>query len=168
MFENDYDGILELWKARLLVRLARRMGFSGADLEDAQQEIILDVLAFEFDEQNSNGTTEPQQLAALINARLKNIRRAEGRYRERLERLQALTNGEFIEPDRQPMRADVQAALDDLEPRDRDTCTALAGGKTILQIAKERGCSWHTVERQVKRIREHFMAIRLDGWLQEG
>jgi len=107
-------------------------------------------------------------LAALINARLKNIRRARGRYQERLERLQSLTNGELIEPDTKPMKVDVQAALDKLKPQDRDTCVALAGGKTILQIAKERGCSWHTIERQVKRIRERFMAIGLDGWLQNG
>jgi len=170
MFRNVYDSAVEPWKVQLIARRARRKGFLGADLEDAQQEIILDVMAFQFDPEKSNGATEVTALTALIDRRLSTLRRTRQRYEKRFARPadeEALLNGNQYE-DQGQLVIDVRGVLEDLSPSERLLCRALADGQSIRQIAKQRGCSWHTVQRQVANIRATFEAQGLSYWLTEG
>ncbi|NQU22271.1 MAG: sigma-70 family RNA polymerase sigma factor [Candidatus Nealsonbacteria bacterium] len=170
MFANRYDNQIEPWKAQLVTLRARRYGLAGPDLDDAQQEIMLDVIAFRYDESRSNGATERTALTALIDRRLSTLRRSRRRYEERFH---SSTNEQPIvaveEPeDEQSLTMDVRRALEMLPAEDRQVCEALADGRSIREIAQQRACGWHTVRRQVARIRQRFEALGLDGWLKEG
>jgi len=175
MLVCDYGPEVERWKVRLIVDRAKRFGFAADELADVQQEVILDVMAFRFDKTRSNGATEVTALRALIDRRLKAIRRAKARYARRVEQLKSALGASEAEPhqerpvprpkDSASLVVDVRDALATLAPEDRSLCLRLAEGKTIRQIAAERGCSWSKVQRQVERIRCRFEALGLDGWL---
>jgi len=62
---------------------------------------------------------------------------------------------------------DIQDAIKKLSPRDQQVCHGLARGMSRDQLAREIGCSWHTVNNSCKRIRQHFMELGLDGWIDE-
>lgn len=175
MLVCDYGPEVERWKVRLIVDRARRFGFAADELADVQQEVILDVMAFRFDQTRSNGATEATALRAVIDRRLKAIRRAKARYERRVEHLKSALGASEGEPhqgqpvsrprDSASLAVDVRDALAMLSPEDRSLCLGLAEGKTIRQIAAERRCSWSKVQRQVERIRRRFQALGLDGWV---
>jgi hypothetical protein len=76
MFQNDYGEVVEKWKVALILRRAIRMGFRRHDLEDVQQQVVVELLAFTFDPAKSNGASETTVITALIDNTLKTIRRA--------------------------------------------------------------------------------------------
>lgn len=159
----DYDGVVEPWKVELIVSRAKRLGFRRHDLEDVQQELILDVMSFRYDRAKSNGATETTALTALIDNRLKKLIRSEARYRAHLE--QFMKDSERAnEPARDDRPAvDVWNAVQALTPRERTVCHALARGRSKHAVARMLGCGWHTVDRLVRRIREHFRELGLEG-----
>jgi len=162
----NYGAELEPWKARLIVSRAKRLGFAGHDLADAQQEVILDVLAFRFDESRSNGASEATALTSLIDRGLRAFRRCRVRYTNRIEKYASALGSDACETSTpQSLVMDVRDAVAGLSPEDRMLCTDLADGKTIRRIAAERGCSWSTVRREVARLQRHFEELGLDGWM---
>ena len=160
----NYDGVVERWKVDLIAARARRMGFRQDEIPDVQQQIILDVIAVRFDSERSNGAKESTALQALIDNQLKNICRASARYQTHLERLGA---EQSLETDFEPeeLAADVRETLASLSDREQDVCIALAKGESKHEIAGRLGCGWHTIDRLVRRIREHFAECGLDGYL---
>jgi len=174
----DYGTEVERWKVRLIVSRARRFGFAEHELPDVQQEVIQEVMSFEFDEARSNGATEVTALTAVIDHALKALRRSRARYEKRLGQLKLALGVDDDEPQRaRPIHfpedsaslvLDVRHALADLSPEEQSLCTALAGGSTIREIATRRGCSWCKVKRQVTRVRQRFEELGLDGWLEHG
>ncbi len=75
MFKNNYASVIEKWKVDLIVSRARRLGFRRQDLDDAQQQIVVELLSFEFDPTRSNGATEETAVTALIDHQLLSLRR---------------------------------------------------------------------------------------------
>lgn len=69
----------------LIARRCRRMGFRGADLDDASQEAAIAVMLFEFDEERANGASLETALTAVIDHCLLSLRRKHGRYAKHLE-----------------------------------------------------------------------------------
>jgi RNA polymerase sigma factor (sigma-70 family) len=160
----NYDGLVEQWKVDLIVGRAKCMGFRNDEIPDVQQEIILDVLEFQYDPNKSNGAKERTVLQALIDNRLRHIRRTAMREKAKVERIkdqvrQTCDNAE------QQCALDVQDVVADLTPREQVVCRALAEGRSKHEIAKQMGCGWHTVDRLVRHIRDHFEKIGLDGWI---
>jgi DNA-binding NarL/FixJ family response regulator len=43
-------------------------------------------------------------------------------------------------------------------------CDALAQGLSINEIAKKMDVNWHTVNKHVAKIREHFQSLGLDSF----
>ena len=76
MRPNHYEPVLQKWQSDLIIARARRMGFRGHDLLDAQQEVALAVMLFRFDLAKSNGAAETTALTALIDRQLKTMLRA--------------------------------------------------------------------------------------------
>ena len=164
MLANSYDACVEPWKAQLLTQRARRMGFVGPDLEDAQQDIILEVIAFEFDGQRSNGASEVTALRMLIDRRLSGLRRAKQRYEKILERQTPPSDGMPVEEDSdRDLALDVQSATAAMPREERSVCEDLSLGRSISEIAQRQGCNWHTVRRRVKNIQQRFEALGLSG-----
>jgi DNA-binding NarL/FixJ family response regulator len=157
----DYDGVVEPWKADLIAARARRMGFRQDEIPDVQQQMILDVAAFRFDAAKSNGAKESTALQSLIDNQLKKICRANARYRAHLNRL-GREVADACSPPQSDIVHDVRAALAELPEREQFVGRALAEGYTRLEITRRLGCSWHAVDRIVRRIRRSFEDRGLD------
>lgn len=161
----------------LIARRCRRMGFRGADLDDASQEAAIAVMAFEFDEERANGASLETALTAVIDHCLLSLRRKHGRYAKHLEQFLDTAHAKWSNCDDEPvephyeeptdLRLDVQAVLATLSIDDQRICSDLAAGRSVHEIAKALGCDWHTVRRQVERVREVFEARGLGRWLKE-
>lgn len=162
MFKNDYGAVIEKWKAELIVSRARRLGFRRQDLEDAQQQIVIALLAFEFDPERSNGATEETAITALIDHQLLTLRRTRERYGRRVSgnvgdlRDDTALARECLAAKHLVAANDVETVMARLSPVARQVCSALADGLSLNEIAQRLGVGWHTVERQVRSIRQCF------------
>ena len=168
MVQQPTQQTLPRWKLDLIRARAIRHGFCGADLEDVQQEIAIEALAFGFRRDRANGATEATALTAMIDRRLAMARRRERRYQRRLDQVRGFADlsAEPTEPsceERITSVLDVRSAIATLSPVDQEICRALADGDSIDAIAQRLGCGWHTVKRQVDRLRERFAQMGLDG-----
>lgn len=157
MWNNKYGDLVEGWKADLIVTRAKRFGFQRHDLQDVQQEIILDVLAFEFDESRSNGATETTAITALIDNRLISIRRSSDRYQRHVEAVEPRSEvDESQDVSRQEDRLDVAEVVHQLAEQDQDLCRSLEDGQTIAEHAERTGRCWHSVKRRVDQVARRF------------
>ena len=165
---------IERWKLDLVRARAVRLGFRGADLDDVQQDVLLEVLTFQFQPERSNGANEMTALVALIDRRLFMARRQQRRYQQRLDRLQQWSDPESAEVDadqanheqRTARQLDVRESLATLTPEDQSLCDALTAGESIDSIAARLACSWHTVKRRIARLRERLVEMGVDGYVQ--
>ena len=170
---NRYDGIVEAWKIELIVSRAQRLGIRRHDLEDAQQEIVLDVLSFRFDEAKSNGACERTVLTSVIDRRLMTIARTKKRYEKHVGPMPAemWNDGErepFTEPiKQQSLEMDMRDAIGAMSDEEQAVCAALATGESIAEIARQLGRSWHAANTIVARIRWHFEQLGLDAWIEQ-
>lgn len=174
MPRNRYEGVLERWMEELIVQRAWRMGFRGADLEDAQQVVAIELLGFRYDAGRAAGASERTAVTAVIDKTLAMLRRGETRRRTRWERLAEISGIDAGRPEPLDSLADdevsgltldVQAAVERLPPAARRICEALAAGESINGIAQRRGMSWRTVRSQLALIRRAFERAGLDGWM---
>lgn len=157
---NKYDGIFEPWKVKLICQRARRMGFRGCDLDDAQQQVVLALLDFRFDSAKSNGATEATALTAVIDRQLAMIRRSEARAKQRLEIAQERCE-EAYEATEMILAIDVASAIALLPELDQRICRELAQGNSINQLANTLGISWHSARAHIEAIRRHFEELGL-------
>ncbi|HOA75236.1 MAG TPA: helix-turn-helix domain-containing protein [Phycisphaerae bacterium] len=162
----SYDGVIERWKVDLIITRAKLLKFRAYQLPDVLQELVLELLDFEYDPEHADGATESTALTTVIDHHLRKMKRSAKRYQARLERM-----GEEVSefsPDEVDMQAiDVGSIVAGLPPREQAVCQGLAGGMTRQEIARELGCGWHTVNRIVKQLREHFRETGLAGWVGE-
>jgi RNA polymerase sigma factor (sigma-70 family) len=167
MDENDYSGLVETWKIELLWQRAKRLGFREDELPDLQQEIIFDILSFQFDPAKSNGATETTALTAVIDRRLKTMLRTKCRYQSRIERMQNGQQGqlESRQADQDQLALDVHDVIACLPEREQFICKRLLEGHCLYHIAEELRCSWPTLKRLLVGIRRSFREQGLDGWL---
>jgi len=159
-----YDGVLEKWKVNLILHRAKRHGFRPHEIPDVLQEAVLVVLEFEYDPNHANGATERTALTTIIDNCLRKIKRSGARYRMHLERL-GQDASEYSRDEVDLRAVDVAAAMADLSAREQAVCRGLADGMSKAQIAKQMGCGWHTVERIIRRLRQRFEQLGLEGWV---
>lgn len=164
---------IDRWKLDLVRARAFRLGFRGADLDDAQQDVLLEVIAFQFQPERANGAREATALVALIDRRLCMAKRRQRRYQQRLDRVQQWSDTDNSTADtdqtdyedRISCRLDVQDLVATLAPEDQALCRALAGGESVEAIANRLQCSWHTVKRQVDRLRKLLVEMGMDSYV---
>jgi len=159
MTEFAYEGVLKPHQVEMVVGRAKRMGFRGEDLRDAVQQVAFDASRFQYDPAKANGASQDAVLASLADCRLRHIRRAAARHEARKERLRELPPAYQPAPD--TLAIDVQDAVAALPRMEQDVCLALAEGLSQDEVAQRLGCGWHTIERLVGRIREHFRKLGL-------
>lgn len=172
MRHNEYDGLLDEWKVRLIVSRARRLGFRPDQIDDAMQEMVLDLLAFRFDPAKANGASESTALTAVIDKRLRTIRRAWRRYQQHVARLKVARGvdeardrwPEPVEDETALLVLDVRAVVAHLSPRQRHLCQALLEGSRRA-VSRGRRCGWGTVCQEIEGIRRRFTAAGLEEYL---
>jgi len=160
--QNRYDGLLEPWKIQLITSRAKRLGFRRHDLEDVQQEVIMEVVAFRFDP--SKGAGESTPLTAMIDHRLKTIRRKAARYAAKVANAgDALTLEKacLVYEDSTAVRLDVMTAMTRLTGEEIAICLRLIQGQSVRQIARQLKRGWHSVNRTIRGIRRRFQAMGL-------
>ena len=162
----NYDGIIEKWKVNLIIHRAKRCGFRPHEIPDALQEVVLVVLDFVYDPDHANGATERTALTTIIDHRLRKMKRTATRYHMHVERFGGQAN-EFSSEGVDPRAVDVADAIADLPPREQQVCHGLADGLSVAQMARQMGCGWHTVDRIIRRLRQRFTRLGLEGWVQE-
>lgn len=173
MRHNRYDGLLDRWKVRLMARRARRLGFRPDEIDDAMQELVFDVLAFRYDAARSGGASEATALTAVIDNRLRTLRRGWRRYRKHVAALRARSGvdeargrwPEPVEDETAVLVMDVRGAVALLSAREQRLCRALLAGRTLADVARRRGCDWHVPARVLAHVRRRFEALGLKGWV---
>ena len=159
-----YDGVLEQWKVDLVIHRAKLLGFRPHELPDALQEAVIVVLDFQYDPNHANGAAERTALITVIDNRLRKMKRSATRYRAHVERF-GLNATEFSRDEVDFCAMDVASAVADLTEREQSVCRGLSEGFSKAQIARKLGCGWHTVERVIRRLRDRFEELGLDGWM---
>lgn len=159
-------------KQELIRSRAVRFGIRRHDLEDAIQDVILDLLEFTPDPDKTNGASESTILIAVIDRRLMEWLRTRSRYQDMVERCGAmlpseeelLTNSCIDESDSAMDVANVLAILSEFEQR---VAQMLAEGHSPYAIADELGVGRRAVNAAVEVIREHLSEAGLSGEVQE-
>ncbi len=162
------------WNADLIIIRARRFGLRGSDLDDVLQEIILDVIGFCFDAHRSNGAGQRTALIALIDNRLRELRRKRRRYDRHAHRAAmqqrhippaASDASQFIRVSL--IQMDIRDAVARLGPLERAVCARLAQGHSVNRIASDLACGWKRVVSAMRNIRQKFESWGLSEWLEE-
>jgi len=173
--QNDYGTLVEKWKVDLIVARAKRQGLRDHEIEDAQQDIILDILAFEYAPEKSNGAAEATVLTALIDKKLMFMKRGMARRKKHEDRYCDIQGavGEYVDPvlcdegeqDHISMAMDVGAGVESLDERERIVCKALTAGKSRVSIARKLGLTRYQLDEIINGIRQRFDGMALAGWV---
>lgn len=159
-------------KLELIRSRAVRFGIKRHDLEDAVQDVILDLLEFTPDPEKTNGATESTILIAVIDRRLMEWIRTRTRYQDMVERCGAmlpsedelLVDGEFGACD---LAMDVATILSQLSDFEQRVGRMLMAGHTITSITRELKVGRQCVEDAVTAIRSRLVDEGLGGEVQE-
>ena len=168
MGANLYAGVIEDWKFDLMVARARRMGFRGDDLEDALQNLAMEVIAFRYDPERARGRKESTVLTELFDFRLRDMRRKQQRDTKRddlVAKEQRRNDTDFAAAERISSKAEISILSETLAPFDQKVLEQLLDGKSISDIAAKLDCRWHTARDSVKRIEEK---LRQKGLIPPG
>ena len=103
-------------------------------------------------------------MTGIIDRQIKAYRRANRRYRKRIELFSERTS-ECIQPESPDLRLDLERALLRLLPRDRQICQALSLGESVKDIAERLNYDRATIELAFTRIRKTFESAGLQAWL---
>ncbi len=154
-------------KLNLIKTRARLLGFRRHDLEDAVQEVMLEVLEFKYETEKSNGATEATALTTVIDRKLISMQRVTRRYAGLIERatdqLAAEHQGYFDGPcsidqsgEYRVASAEIESAIADLDDESKQVCRLLMDGLSTKGIAEELDMGWHRADRHVALIRERL------------
>jgi len=159
---NRYDGVMEDEVVGHAVRKMKQLGFPRSEWEDLLQNLSVEVLAFRFRPDRSNGASRTTVLCTLINNRLVSMLRARSRYLRRMEQIDRREM--YDEPTE--LRVDMRAATASLNGRQLRVVRGLSEGMSVCRIARDMGYPRGTVRRLVGQIRRRFESIGLGGWVR--
>lgn len=159
-------------KLELIRSRAVRLGIRRHDLEDAIQDVILDLLEFNPDPDKTNGASESTVLVAVIDRRLMEWLRSRKRYKGMIERCGAMLPSEEelladsgIEGSDTLM--DVTTLVSGLPEFEQRVARMLTEGHTATSIARELGVDRRVTNAAVEGIRTRFEEAGLGGEVQE-
>lgn len=160
--QNSYDSVLDVWKVDLISQRAKKMGFHGQDLLDAQQQIVMHLLEHPIDLEQLRTASETTMLTIIVDKQLAMLHRKETRYQRRLQNVRNNRPDEAPSPANQCDRSlDVEEAVARLTEIEQSICRELASGCSINETATRLGLAWHTIRRHINRIRKHFEQVGL-------
>ena len=155
-------------KLDLIRSRAVRFGIKRHDLEDAVQDVIIDLLEFTPDPDKTNGATESTVLIAVIDRRLMEWLRTQKRYQGMLERCGAmLPTGDELAYDSSVEASDtmmdVASLLAELPEFEQQIGQLLADGHNATSIARKLRVKRPAVCEAMNVIRERFANAGLGG-----
>ncbi|MBX3452843.1 MAG: sigma-70 family RNA polymerase sigma factor [Planctomycetaceae bacterium] len=155
-------------KLELIRSRAVRFGIKRHDLEDAVQDVIIDLLEFTPDAEKANGASESTILVTVIDRRLNKWLRAQKRYQDMVERCGTmLPSGDELAYDSSVEASDaaidVESVLTDLPEFERQVGKMLSEGHSAYSIADELGVGRRAVNSAIDVIRERLTSAGLGG-----
>lgn len=155
-------------KLHLIRSRAVRFGIKRHDLEDAVQDVIIDLLEFTPDPDKTNGATESTVLIAVIDRRLMEWLRTQKRYQDMLGRCGTmLPSGDELACESRVAASDaaidVASLLAELPEFKRQVGQMLSEGRSAYSIAEELGVGRRAVNSAIAVIRERFTSAGLGG-----
>jgi len=159
MCGNMYEGVIEDWKFDLMMRRARRLRFRGDDLEDALQDLVMELIAFRFDPQRAGARKESTVLTELIDHRLLDMRKKRARGIKRDDTAAKERQRDQIDQkaaERVESKAEIAMFASALSPFDQRVLDLLQDGMSVKQISEQLDCRWHTARNAVGRITERL------------
>ncbi len=153
MTTNTYDGLIDPWKMEIVSAIALRMGLRPSEIDDAQQEVAVQLLKRSYDKQKSNGASEATLVGIIARNVIQKMRRGALRYADLMERARVAEPPaiESEDPDRD--LGEVWTVLDAERPECRQVAALLAQGLDLNGIARQLGWKWDRVERVVVELR---------------
>ena len=160
-----YEGVAEVWKIELAILRAKRVGLRRHDLEDAMQELMMEVVRFCYDPAKARGMTEQQALCGLLDRRLIDILRARRRHFRTEDPVTPLE--EHCDPHPKDLErvVDVRLALNRLGRLDRRICDLFCAGHGVIETAEALGVSSWQVRSRLDELRVLFRRLALDEYL---
>lgn len=155
----NYEGLAEQWKIDLLVSRAMRMGFREQDLEDVQQGIIHHIVQFRYDPMKSNGASERTALTAMIDNKLKMLKRNNSRYGKYVDRFQKIAEQTYEPSELRTNDIDVRLVVEKFTPEEQAVCRALGMGYTKNEIHELLGMGRAKLNRIVRQIHDQFAEL---------
>ena len=162
---NDYGDLIAKWKVRLIRTRAKKFFFRTDEIPDLEQIIVPQLLQLKFAPDRPNGAAEKTFVVAVIDRRLKMIKRARQRdIRRANHETQSLDDPMVTEKshlgrgrsDAMDLRLDLESALIGLTPTEQRICRALSEGFSQADIARATGRSKAAISGEVKKLREKF------------
>jgi len=107
--------------------------------------------------------TEKTVLTALIDNCLKEMLRAEKRYRFHVVQYEDEMEPEYAPDDIEHLGIDLRLAAENFLQQECLVCAALQAGHSKNAIAAQLGCGWHTVDRVIESVRKRLEAMKMGG-----
>ena len=175
--KNDYGSLIESRKVDLIIERAKRKRFRRDELEDVQQEIVPDVLGFEYDPTKANGLTEATVLTLVIDKKLTFLQRGNARqhrheqnYREQHGAVEGRPASIPYYPSHEhgvDLATDVGQTVAGLTSRQQAVCAALSNSQSRVRIANRLHMSRYKLDCIIEDIRRQFETIGFDDWMCE-
>ncbi|WP_437226074.1 sigma-70 family RNA polymerase sigma factor [Planctomicrobium sp. SH661] len=155
-------------KLDLIRSRAVRFGLKRHDLEDAVQDVTIDLLEFTPDPEKMNGASESTVLIAVIDRRLMEWLRTQKRYQDLVDRCGAMLPSDDVLLSESSIEAsdtalDVATVLAGLPEFERQVGQMLSEGHNATSIARELGVKRPFVCEAMTAIRERFTSAGLGG-----
>jgi len=155
-------------KLTLIRARAVRFGIKRHDLEDAIQDVVMDLLEFARDPEKANGARESTILIAVIDRRLMKWLRTRDRYKDMVERCGAmLPSVDELAKDggyeSSELAMDVATILSQLPDFEQQVGRRLTQGHTVTSITRDLRVGRRSVEDAVKSIRERMVDAGFGG-----
>jgi RNA polymerase sigma-70 factor (ECF subfamily) len=192
---NSYEGI-DKYAVRLIRKkawqLVGKAGFTEADREDLEQELIIDLLQrlSKFNPDRANRKTFITRVVTNRVATLIELQKASCRnYRlytnslndyvdigggDLVEREETIASDDYLQntgrcsrplKELEELSLDIERIIAKLPPKTRNLCEGLKGGETISDIAREMGITRETVYQSIKELRKALEKSGLKKYL---
>lgn len=168
----SYGDLVEQWKVELIVQRARHFGIPEHDWPDIQQSIILEILNFKYDPENSQGAEERTALTRVIDNRIINLLKkqsSQSEYYEEYLKQNGHTNPQeeaLAYSENNALCCDIQDAIARLSAKEKAVCAGLIDGLSIRQLARKLRCRQQSVQCMIQNIRRIFKELGVHKWVQ--
>ncbi len=163
-YDSHYEGIFTSLQIKLIISRAQKLGFRDHEIPDVLQEVAIEWLGFQYDLKKNTCQDENAVLIAVADNRLCKLIRGAERDKARIDAI-APTVPQTCDFSETELAVDVRETLDTMNSPDRTVGYMLMAGYSKNQIAYKMCRDWHVVNRACERIRKHFIASGLEGWV---
>lgn len=163
---EQYIGAMEEWQVKLAIGRIQQFRLPPDAWDDVMQELAIVVHRFRFDPAKAGAASEETILCRAMDDRIRTLVRGHARRRAHQDRLGTMAHPtlDTYMPEDAAADNELGEIIGQLPPLQQEICRGLMRGESLLQIAKQAGLAWTTIERQVCQIRQAFTERGIYPW----